>query len=320
LRKHLQIPDAPMSESDILQKILATCYTVIPEIPAIIIQHQAGQWQMDGNYPTIAANLRKQLPSIETDLMSVVTSGAGTRINFKDHFGTIFWLFPLSVDSGQKTLLALTPMHQHRNSSTWQTACDISSHATILVQSNRQSLFWQQQASLDHLTGLLNRRAFCEESDKVLQSRLTDTEQEPCSALFIDIDNFKQFNDQLGHSIGDLILRNTANICKKALRQQDILGRFGGEEFVVLLPNTQPWQAFRVAERIRYTVMKANLCGPDKQQPITISIGVAAMGNDIDSLDKLIADADTAMYRAKEKGKNKTSISTQLVDIRLPED
>ncbi|WP_299732599.1 diguanylate cyclase [uncultured Endozoicomonas sp.] len=318
LRQHLQTLDAPMPESEITQRILATCETVIPEIPAIMLQHQGDQWQVEGNHLNIAANLRKQLPDIENDLMSVIASGSGTRINFKDRFGTIFWLFPLSIEPGKKIILALIPMRQHRNANTWQTACDISSHAATLAQSNRQSLFWQQQASLDSLTGLLNRRAFCEESDNVIHRQRTSHNPEPCCALFMDIDNFKQFNDQLGHNTGDLILKNTASLCKKALRQQDILGRFGGEEFVALLPNTEPWQAFRVAERIRYAVMNAKLCGPDNQQPITISIGVAAMSSTVDSLEKLMADADKAMYRAKEKGKNKTAISAELTDVRLP--
>lgn len=324
LRQHLQNPDSPLADTDITQRVLSTFEEVLPGIPAIVLHHQINEWHIIlgdiDNYSKTADSLKKQLPSIEDDLLNVISSGTETKINFKDRFGTIYWVFPLSIEADNKVLMVLAPLRHHRNATTWQTACDISSHACTLLQANRQSLFWQQQASLDPLTGLLNRRAFCHEAENIIQDSIRNNSIQPCCALFLDIDNFKQLNDQQGHSAGDLILKNTAMLCRKALRQQDLLGRYGGEEFVALLPNTEPWQAFRVAERIRNAIAseytdKSKLTN---NKTITVSIGISALSIKADSLDKILEEADAAMYRAKQKGKNRTSISTNLTDVRLP--
>ncbi len=324
LRQHLQNPDSPLADIDVTQRILSTFEEVLPGIPAMVLHHQRNEWNIilgdTEDYSKTADNLRKQLPAIEDDLLNVTSSGTETKINFKDRFGTIYWVFPLNIEADDKTLTVLAPLRHHRNATTWQTACDISSHACTLMQANRQSLFWQQQASLDPLTGLLNRRAFCQEAETIIQSSLMNNSTQPCCALFMDIDNFKQLNDQQGHNAGDQILKSTALICRKALRQKDLLGRYGGEEFVALLPNTEPWQAFRVAERVRNAIASEHAENNKwaNCKPITVSIGISSLSSEANSLDRILEDADTAMYRAKQRGKNRTSISASLTDIRLP--
>ena len=324
LREHLQNPDSPLSDNDLIQKVLATFEEVLPGVPAMVLRHQQDEWHFSlgetTDYAKTANNLARQLPDIEDDLLSVISSGTETKINFKDRFGTIYWVFPLSIDAENKILMVLAPSRHHRNATTWQTASDISNHACTLFQANRQSLFWQQQANLDPLTGLLNRRAFCQEAESIIQTSLSNNTIQPCCALFMDIDNFKQLNDQQGHNTGDQILKTTALICRKSLRHQDLLGRYGGEEFVALLPNTEPWQAFRVAERMRSAIASEHAKNNKwpNSLPTTVSIGVSALSRDVDSLSKILEEADTAMYRAKQKGKNRTSISTSLTDVRLP--
>lgn len=337
LREHLQNPDSPLSDNDLIQKVLATFEKVLPGVPAMVLSHQQGEWHISleetTDYSITANNLARQLPDIEDDLLNVISSGTETKINFKDRFGAVHWVFPLNIEAGNKVLMVLSPSRKHRNATTWQTASDITNHACTLFQANRQSLFWQQQANLDPLTGLLNRRAFCQEAESIIQAAfgqaslgqaaLDQTGPEnntiqPCCALFMDIDNFKQLNDQQGHNAGDQILKTTALICRKSLRHQDISGRYGGEEFVALLPNTEPWQAFRVAERIRNAIACEQNNRWANCQPVTISIGLSALSREVNSLDKLLEEADAAMYQAKQKGKNRTSISTSLTDVRLP--
>ncbi|MGB1272394.1 MAG: GGDEF domain-containing protein, partial [Endozoicomonas sp.] len=319
LRKHLQKPEAPLAEADIPERILFTFEDVLPGMPVMILIHEQDDWHIMGDYSKTAESLRSQLPAIEDELFHVVASGVETKIHFKDRYGSIYWVFPLSIEDGHKTLLVLSPPRHHRNSATWQTTCDISSHACTLFQASRQSRFWRQQASLDALTGLLNRRAFCQEAELILTQSTEQQTTPSCCALFIDIDNFKQLNDRLGHARGDQVLKRTAASCRSTLRQEDLLGRYGGEEFVALLPNTEPWQAFQVAERIRSNIEKES--GLFKNTAITLSIGLAALSSRVSSLDQLLEDADTAMYQAKQQGKNRTVVSTalsRLEDARLP--
>ncbi|WP_257296875.1 GGDEF domain-containing protein [Endozoicomonas sp. YOMI1] len=325
LREHLQTPDSPLSDNELIQKVLTTFAEVLPGVPAMVFRHQQDEWHFfpgeTTDYSKAAENLAKQLPEIEDDLLSVIASGIETKINFKDRYGTIYWLFPLNIDAGNKILMVLTPSRYHRNATTWQTASDISNHACTLFQANRQSLFWQQQANLDPLTGLLNRRAFCQEAESIIETSLGTDPIRPCCALFMDIDNFKQLNDLQGHNAGDQILKTTAVICRKSLRHQDLLGRYGGEEFVALLPDTEPWQAFHVAERMRSAIASEHAKNNQwaNIQPTTVSIGISALSRDVNSLGRILEEADTAMYRAKQKGKNRTSISTSLTDVRIPQ-
>ena len=316
LRQHLQNPDSTLSESEIPNRVLLTLEEVVPQIPAIILIFSDDDWQMVGELSKSAQQLRGQLSSIQEDLLQVITTDQDTKINFKDRFGHFYWLFPLSQENNKTVLLAMAPSRTQRTPSAWQTACDISSHARTLLQASQQSQFWQQQACLDSLTGLLNRRAFCQEAEQQIRKSFVSKEVPPCCALFIDIDHFKRINDRHGHAKGDHMLKQTAKVCRQVLRHQDLLGRYGGEEFVALLPNTEPWQALHVAERIRRRIAETEALQEYGQ--ITLSIGLAALSHHVGTLDQLLEEADKAMYLAKEQGRNQTCISPDLQDARLP--
>ena len=310
LRQHLANPDTPLAVSDLKQLILTTAQSALPATPAMIVHQQQGEWHTTPGEGAdkVASKLNSRLPAIETDLLRVICNDAQTNINFKYGDGTVYWLLPLSIEADDKVLLVLAPHRRQRTDGNWRIACDISSHASTVFQVNRQSLFWQREASLDGLTGVLNRRAFYREAETAIN--LCTAASRPCCVLFMDLDNFKQLNDQHGHSAGDEALQQTARLFRKALRQEDLLGRFGGEEFVVLLPETEPWQAFGVAERIRKAVAREQ-----QTHGTTVSIGISALSADVDSLDKMISEADAAMYLAKQQGKNRTTISPLLPDM-----
>ncbi|WPL15996.1 putative diguanylate cyclase YdaM [Thiorhodovibrio winogradskyi] len=159
-------------------------------------------------------------------------------------------------------------------------------------------------ATTDSLTGTLNRRAFLESAEDSWQ--LAIRHHRPLSLLLIDADHFKQVNDTYGHQIGDQALQSLADSVRKCLRNRDRLGRFGGEEFIVLLPETEYAQAIHVAERLLSTVRAVRILVAGREPlAVTISIGLATREPTLARLDDLIRRADEALYRAKHEGRDR---------------
>ncbi len=153
----------------------------------------------------------------------------------------------------------------------------------------------------DGLTGLYNYRHFWELlGHEVEQSRRYET---PLSLLFLDLDSFKVINDTLGHSQGDAVLKTLADYLQGALRQADVICRYGGEEFVILLPKTPLEQAVMLAERLRQKISEIGIPLPERDLRFTVSIGVSSLSPGMDG-EALVNAADAAMYRAKQAGKN----------------
>lgn len=155
-------------------------------------------------------------------------------------------------------------------------------------------------ANRDALTGVLTRRHFGELAAR--EQALALRRAWPISVLMIDVDHFKAVNDRHGHPTGDAVLAHVAHQCLGMLRSGDLFTRWGGEEFVALLPATDADGALEVAERLRAGVADAVL--PELRHRITASIGVAT-GTGEETIDALIARADAAMYAAKRAGRNR---------------
>lgn len=152
----------------------------------------------------------------------------------------------------------------------------------------------------DPLTGVLNTRGFHELAGHEL-ARARRRER-PFTLAYIDLDNFKSINDELGHSEGDHLLKIVAGAIKKNIRQTDLLGRLGGDEFAVLLPETGP----KLGERtIRRFHERASSVVQSKRFPVTMSIGGLNFANPPESLDEMIKEVDAVMYEAKHTGKNR---------------
>jgi diguanylate cyclase (GGDEF)-like protein len=155
----------------------------------------------------------------------------------------------------------------------------------------------------DALTGLLNRRAIEEALDAQLsRSRRT---QEPFVVMMLDLDHFKRINDRYGHPVGDLALKHIAVLLQSATRASDILGRFGGEEFVLMLPNTPLSQAQAVAEKVRNLFENSPLQTELELISISASIGVALWSESADDISRLLSRADAALFQAKVQGRNR---------------
>ncbi|MBI1976321.1 MAG: sensor domain-containing diguanylate cyclase [Candidatus Omnitrophica bacterium] len=211
-------------------------------------------------------------------------------------------LFPLRVENQLKGILAVdsavSPLVEPLSIIAGQLALNLEKVELY----NRV----QELAILDGLTGAYGRRYFLERlQEEFVRSRKQEL---PLSLLMCDLDYFKEKNDTYGHLVGDEVLRAVAKILKQYIREVDLLGRYGGEEFTVILPETMPQKAWQVGERIRSMVQDSELEIYDEKIRVTISIGVSALSPKMSSVEELIDQADRALYSAKTKGRNRVEV------------
>ena len=164
----------------------------------------------------------------------------------------------------------------------------------------------QKLAYSDGLTGLYDHNHFLKVLDRQLATAAA--KKHPISLVMVDLDDFKYCNDKYGHTVGDIILKETAEILKGNVRNDDIIARYGGDEFVIILVNAAKERAFKIAERIRCKIAQAAFDDPESDNSfgITASIGIATFPDDAATAKNLIDSADKAMYRVKRKVKNKS--------------
>jgi diguanylate cyclase (GGDEF)-like protein len=163
-------------------------------------------------------------------------------------------------------------------------------------------------AITDGLTGVFVRRHLLER----LQGELDRSRRFglKLSFLMIDVDHFKRFNDEYGHLVGDVVLREVARTIRKNIREVDLLGRYGGEEFGVLLVETDEPGALLVAERIRRSVQSREFEAYDERLKVTVSIGCCSYSQNLDDVNLLVESADSALYQSKRQGRNRVSFFT----------
>ncbi|HEY0845422.1 MAG TPA: GGDEF domain-containing protein [Noviherbaspirillum sp.] len=159
-----------------------------------------------------------------------------------------------------------------------------------------------QRATHDALTGLFNRGHLNDLGMREIA--MVQRHPRPLAIAMLDIDHFKAINDTYGHDIGDLALKALATTCRNSVRQTDHIGRFGGEEFICIMPETLEEDALACAERLRENVEAMRIDTPRGVVRFTVSIGVALYGAEHTDWEGLVKDADTAMYRAKQDGRN----------------
>jgi diguanylate cyclase (GGDEF)-like protein len=181
-------------------------------------------------------------------------------------------------------------------------------HAQLLARSR-----------IDSKTGLLNASTW--ESEATAEISRTLRTHSPLSMALIDIDHFKVVNDTYGHLVGDKVLRALAEAFREQLRDYDLAGRFGGEEFVLLLPQTDEADALSIAERLRMHVAGMSIPIDNDDRPgvcvtLTVSVGVASLDAAGSELTDLLAAADAALYYAKQTGRNKTHVATSEAPLR----
>lgn len=266
----------------------------------------------------VAFSLREeQIPSRRLVLGVYLALVALAAISFFNFFG---WTF---ADFGQRgamlmiingfaisglmaMILGMRSLQLQRKAHESALALAVSLKTIDLERELREKA--EEQARTDHLTGLFNRRYFMGQAERELAR--AKRYQKPLSLLMIDIDHFKSVNDTWGHAAGNLVLQGVSRIFVKMLREVDIVGRLGGEEFAVLLTETDAAHAMLVAERLREMIEQAVMTPPNGETlRITVSLGLAALNARDINLDQLFGEADVALYRAKQSGRNRTVIS-----------
>ena len=186
----------------------------------------------------------------------------------------------------------------------------VGRQAGVAIQNSRLYEENQELAATDPLTGLYNRRHFYTLASH--EFNMARRFNQSITAIMVDIDHFKRVNDTYGHLVGDIVLQNVANRCNVSLRQSDILCRYGGEEFVILMIGTSLESALQIAERLRKHIADTPIETEGKSISITISLGVAALGPymhpvSLTGLDILINRADQALFISKQNGRNRVT-------------
>lgn len=167
----------------------------------------------------------------------------------------------------------------------------------------------REMAIRDELTGLFNRRHVLDILGQ--QQALAESGDYTFSICYLDLDHFKPINDRFGHGVGDQVLKRFAGIARETLRDADYTGRLGGEEFILMLPDTDVEEACRVADRLRQTLQDTDFHDLDPELSVTVSVGVAEYRANED-LDTMMARADAALYLAKESGRNRVVSESAL--------
>ncbi|MBN9502366.1 MAG: hypothetical protein BGO01_13025 [Armatimonadetes bacterium 55-13] len=181
----------------------------------------------------------------------------------------------------------------------------------LLTQKERLQSELERLASTDDLTGTLNRRQLVREG--VEEMRRFGSKGMPLAVLVLDIDHFKSVNDAFGHIVGDQVLQMVTDCCKRNLREEDFIGRIGGEEFVIVLPGSNTEEALAIATRLRVAVEKLDTQHVMSDRKITVSIGLCAARREHGSFFELMNAADKALYEAKRNGRNQVCVSEDEV-------
>jgi two-component system, cell cycle response regulator len=267
-----------------------------PAAPPVVEEHKAKLMEA-------IARERSGVPFLRTQARLFAQSDAEEAA--QEMSLVTFAAFPISTTNRLSGLLALGGKSLARMTpETEAFLAQVANQAQIVVENSRLFEKIRNLSIRDSLTELYNHRhsmtLVANEFERVGRY------QQSVSVLMIDIDHFKHFNDEHGHQAGDAILRDVARLLKDALRTVDSMGRYGGEEFMAILPHTQYDEAHRTGERLRRAIEVHTFKFGEKKLKVTVSIGVATYPSDpVDSPGALIREADRALYRAKEAGRNR---------------
>lgn len=282
----------------------ASCafHRVAPHLPAV--STSLGRHWVFWAFAAAACALLQSVAN--TALVAVAVKGADPTVNLRRRQ---FSRDPLYNDLAEQTVGTLLAVLLAATGA-WLLTILALPLVTLLHRSLRHAQL-TDAARLDAKTGLLNAATWTREaSAEINRAARTGT---PVTLAMVDVDHFKQVNDTYGHLAGDSVLITLSAVMRGQLRDYDIVGRFGGEEFTILFPHTDVEAARQIAERLRATAGRIaipadGLANPGEQEHISISIGVTTMSSSETDLDELIRVADSALYYAKTHGRNRVCV------------
>lgn len=227
------------------------------------------------------------------------------------------------VDQLQSTMLALKEKEEALTNlnASLQKEVEQRNKAVIALKESEEK--FKKLAQHDPLTGIFNRRSFFSLADMEVKSSLA--REKACCICILDVDHFKNFNDSYGHLVGDDALKHIVEVCKTVLRQSDIMGRYGGEEFIFLFPGNDLAAGTATAERIRGAINQTPLVIDHRKKiTITASLGVSVILPEWlqfyteQSMSQFLAQADEALYQSKSKGRNQVTAASPTMPALNP--
>ena len=316
LREILSELTLQLDLDELLERILRSLSRVIPFSAAAVSLLNGDQLSfVAGHRFSEEGHLSAfSLPDRPLSLASLPAQDLGTTIEFlsrnsivQDYLGGekfLSWMnVPLVLRGKLFGFLSMgNQIAQAYNDSEVNLAKSFADEVSIAIENARLFKEIQTLAITDGLTGLYNRRHFYQMAN--LEFIRSSRYNRPLSLLMIDVDWFKRINDTYGHLVGDRALREMAQTCLLKIRGGDLVGRYGGEEFAVLLPETHEASALALAERLRQRIADAPLITDQGQVVITVSIGVVQKDDDCSDLEELLRRSDEALYHAKNAGRN----------------
>ncbi len=269
--------------------------------PSIKVSANKGltSWIVENKQTLLIEDLKKEIDSLTVKPVMV-----GEKKLSRSWLGV-----PLLAENNLIGLLAVASYKPNQFDNTDKLLMEqIGQQATLSIQNARHYEEVNRQSKLDSLTGVSNHNHFIETLHQDCETALIS--QSPISLIMLDIDHFKLYNDTYGHTIGDQVLRLTVQAMESHIKKTDSVGRWGGEEFGIVLPNASTTQANMVANRIRRTLSELplfNVEGNTIPKP-TISQGIATVPDHTNDVDELVVIADRALYRAKARGRDQVAV------------
>ncbi|HEV2212071.1 MAG TPA: GGDEF domain-containing protein, partial [Gammaproteobacteria bacterium] len=255
-------------------------------------------------------------PAIQAELVERLRHSPEPRLLSPEEAATLepgkgpprhFLVVPLVSGNGGFRLLFLGRASKTIQVQGVDIAAAMAKQVSVALDKARLIRDLENLATTDGLTRLYNRRTFLQRAESEFER--SRRYQRPLTVMMLDVDHFKAVNDTHGHEVGDRVLRLLADECRRNLRQQDVLGRYGGEEFVAFLPETSASVALDVAERLRKSVEGLSVAAEHGAIHMTMSIGIATMNRAHPDVSALIITADQALYQAKQRGRNQTVVN-----------
>jgi diguanylate cyclase (GGDEF)-like protein/PAS domain S-box-containing protein len=331
LRKAMMDMSTDRDLESVLDKVLFFLGKVVPfQRAAVLMANEEGLKMIAGQgFENSESVLSNFLNSIYSQLVEQKQGDQVTVLHHLDEEpdmepfwkaeGVVGWInVPMKSHASVNGYLTIAPRKAGQLSIQDMDFLQVFANEAAIAIENAQ-LFEKVQtlAITDPLTGLFNRRHFfdCAEKEWHRSIRYGHT----LTTIMVDIDRFKRVNDRFGHSVGDNVLVQLAEACRKIMRSTDILARYGGEEFVILLPETDLAGALDVAERLQQNITQVTIKTKNKITNITVSMGIATIGPESRSIDDLLDHADRALYLSKKQGRNRYTCWSPAIVVPAPD-